>query len=87
MPTESERIWLSKGCEVCRARWSGPLSLNLLGEPRELGESPTLMGQLGKCAHCSTYWTWGFHYPAVITAEEAAHIFADLADRERAAGL
>lgn len=87
MSAENERIWLTKGCEVCRARWSGPLALNLLGEPRELGESDELMGCIAKCGHCSTYWTWGYLHPSVIDRATALRVFPDLADRERTAGL
>jgi hypothetical protein len=87
MSTERERIWGSKGCEVCRARWSGPLGLNLVGEPRELGQSDELMGCVAKCGQCATYWTWGFHLPSVIGRDEALRVFPDLDERERGVGL
>lgn len=81
------RIGWFGGCEVCRAKWEGPLALNLIGEPRDLGESMAAQGHILKCSMCGSYWIGDAYRPVTITPEQAVKYLPDLAERERRAGL
>lgn len=84
-PRDGRLGWFG-GCEACRARWSGP-PLDILGEPRDLGESLSAQAHLFKCGLCHAYWVGDADHPFTITREQALAHLPDLTARERAADL